>query len=35
MICIFIDFKSAYNTIIKSKLFEILEKKNIYDRDES
>jgi len=34
MICVFIDFKSAYNTIIKKKLFEILEKLKIYTKDE-
>jgi hypothetical protein len=26
MVCVFIDFKSAYNTILKDKLFQILKK---------
>ena len=25
MICVFIDFKSAYNTLLKDKLFQIIE----------
>lgn len=31
MVCVFIDFKSAYNTVIKQKLFDILRNKQIYD----
>lgn len=27
MVCVFIDFKSAYNTIKKERLFEILREK--------
>ena len=26
MVCIFIDFTSAYNTILKAKLFDIIRK---------
>lgn len=31
MLCVFIDLKSAYNTIKKNLLFEILKKKKIYE----
>ena len=31
---VFIDFKSAYNTINRNKLFEILKKKEIFSDDE-
>ena len=34
MVCVFIDFKSAYNTIKKTKLFEILRKLNFYEEQE-
>ena len=34
MVCVFIDFKSAYKTILKDKLFKILEDKNIYSKEE-
>jgi hypothetical protein len=31
---IFIDFKSAYNTILRQKLYERLLEKNILEKDE-
>lgn len=31
---LFIDFKSAYNTIIRNKIYNILIEKNILNRDE-
>ena len=34
MVAIFIDFKSAYNTILRKKLYEILEGKLILEREE-
>jgi len=34
MVCVFIDFKSAYNIILKDKLFKIMEDKNIYSKEE-
>jgi hypothetical protein len=34
MLSLFIDFKSAYNTINKKKLFEILKRLEIYEDDE-
>lgn len=34
-IAIFIDFTAAYNTVIRTKLFEIIEKKNILAPEES
>jgi hypothetical protein len=32
--CLFIDYKSAYNTINKDKLYQILEERNILDPEE-
>jgi hypothetical protein len=34
MACVFIDFKSAYNTISKNKLYQILNNKAILNEDE-
>ena len=34
MYAIFIDLKSAYNTIIRNKLYSILQDKNILAREE-
>jgi len=34
MVCVFIDFKSAYNTIIKEKLFKRIKELKIYEDDE-
>ena len=34
MVAIFIDFKSAYNTIMRKKLYEIFEGKLILEREE-
>ena len=34
MCTIFIDFKSAYNTVLREKLYEALENKNILTKNE-